>query len=118
MIYPVKPVPKPRMTQRDKWQKRPAVMRYRAFADEVRLRKIELPESGAWIVFHMAMPGSWSKTKRELMRGKPHQQKPDLDNMIKALGDALHADDSGLWDYRASKLWADDGGIEIKALEV
>lgn len=36
--YPIVPVPKPRMTQRDKWQKRPAVMRYRAFCDEVRAK--------------------------------------------------------------------------------
>lgn len=117
MIHPVIPAPKPRMTQRDKWQKRPAVMRYRAFADEVRLRKIELPESGAWIVFHIAMPASWSKMKREMMRGKPHKQRPDLDNMLKALADAVHAEDSGLWDYRASKIWADEGGIEIKKVD-
>ena len=30
------PVPKPRMTQRDKWAKRPCVLRYRMWADMVR----------------------------------------------------------------------------------
>ena len=34
--YKIKPVPKPRMTQRDAWDKRPCVLRYRAFKDEVR----------------------------------------------------------------------------------
>jgi len=89
-------------------------MRYRAFADECRLRKVDLPESGAWIVFHIAMPQGWSNVKREMMRGEPHKQRPDLDNLIKAIGDAVHAEDSGLWDYRASKLWADEGAIEIR----
>ena len=36
-IYiPVTPVSKPRMTQRDKWKKRPCVLRYRAYCDALR----------------------------------------------------------------------------------
>ena len=38
MIYDITPCPKPRQTQSDKWKKRPPVLRYRAFADEVRLK--------------------------------------------------------------------------------
>jgi len=34
--YKITPVPKPRQTRSDKWKQRPCVMRYRAFADEVR----------------------------------------------------------------------------------
>tara|TARA_R110000787_G_scaffold194120_1_gene305704 strand:+ start:18725 stop:19087 length:363 start_codon:yes stop_codon:yes gene_type:complete len=116
VLYPVNPVSKPRQTQRDKWQKRPAVMRYRAFADECRLRKVELPESGAWVVFHIPMPASWSKMKRAMMKGKPHQQKPDFDNLIKALSDAIHKEDSGIWDCRVTKVWAEEGAIEIKEM--
>lgn len=41
-IYDITPIGKPRMTRADKWKKRPAVMRYRAFCDEARLRKINL----------------------------------------------------------------------------
>jgi hypothetical protein len=63
-IYDITPLGKPRMTRADKWKTRPAVMRYRAFCDEVRLRKIHLPESGAHITFVMPMPPSWSKKKR------------------------------------------------------
>ena len=102
------------MTQRDKWQKRPAVLRYRAFCDEVRAHGVRLPESDAHIIFHMPMPSSWSQRKRKEMIGQPHQQRPDLDNLIKALGDAVHVEDSGLWDYRATKVWAETGAIEIK----
>lgn len=113
-LYPVVPVPKPRMTQRDKWQKRPAVMRYRAFCDEVRALGCDVPESGSHVIFHMPMPKSWSKKKRIEMLGQPHQQKPDIDNLEKALLDAVLKDDSGVWDIRTTKYWSENGSITIK----
>jgi hypothetical protein len=61
LIYPIVPMGKPRMTRADKWKKRPEVMRYRAFCDEVRLRGVALPESGAHVTFVLPMPASWSK---------------------------------------------------------
>ena len=115
-LYPVVPVPKPRMTQRDKWQKRPAVMRYRAFCDDLRARNCTFPESGSHVIFHMPMPASWSKKKRAEMLGQPHQQKPDVDNLQKALMDAVLKDDSGVWDMRITKIWSDTGFIEIRNL--
>lgn len=48
--YPILPVPKPRMTQRDVWQKRPVVLRYRKFCDAVRNAGL-LPESDSIVVF-------------------------------------------------------------------
>lgn len=60
-IYDITPIGKPRMTRADKWKTRPAVMRYRAFCDEARLRKINLPESGAHITFVMPMPRAGAK---------------------------------------------------------
>lgn len=113
MLIEIEPVPKPRMTQRDKWAKRPAVLRYRAFCDQVRAAGLALPEAGAHIVFHLAMPASWSKKRRAQMLGQPHQQKPDVDNLAKALLDACLAEDQGVWDMRVTKRWADTGGIEI-----
>src|SRR5690606_40401818 len=62
-----------RMTQRDKWQKRPAVMRYRAFCDELRARNCTFPESDSHVIFHIPMPKSWSKKKRAEMLGQPHR---------------------------------------------
>lgn len=44
-VFNIEPVPKPRMTQADKWKKRPPVLKYFAFKDEVKLNKITLPES-------------------------------------------------------------------------
>lgn len=113
-IYDITPIGKPRMTRSDKWKTRPAVMRYRAFCDEARLRKINLPESVAHITFVMPMPLSWSKKKREQFNGKPHQSKPDCDNMLKALMDALFDDDSSVWDCRITKLWGEKGQIIIR----
>ena len=51
-----------------------------------------------------------------MMKGKPHQQKPDFDNLIKALSDAIHKEDSGIWDCRVTKVWAEEGAIEIKEM--
>lgn len=112
--YPIIPVAKPRMTQRDKWQKRPAVLRYRAFCDECRLHKVELPESGAHVIFHVPMPKSWTKKKWAEMGGTAHKQKPDVDNYLKALLDALYQDDACVWDIRVTKFWAESGSIEIR----
>ena len=113
-IYPIVPMGKPRMTRADKWKKRPEVMRYRAFCDEVRLRGVVLPESGAHITFVLPMPASWSKKKRQQHNGQPHQAKPDCDNMLKALMDALYEDDAHIWDCRITKVWGEFGQIIIR----
>lgn len=115
--YPITPLGKPRQTQRDKWAKRPAVLRYRAFCDEVRARGVRLPESGYHVLFVLPMPKSWSKVKREIWKGQGHQQKPDLDNLVKALMDALYADDCCVWDGRFTKVWGDVGEIVIREAE-
>jgi Holliday junction resolvase RusA-like endonuclease len=113
--FPVTPVPAPRMTQRDRWLHRPVVVRYRAFRDELRLRagSWQLPDSGTHIIFHLPMPDSWSAKKRLGMLGKPHLQRPDADNCLKAFLDGLFLDDAHIWDVRISKLWGNEGSIEV-----
>ena len=113
MIYEITPVPKPRMTQRDKWAKRPAVIRYRDFCDQVRAAGIEVNQQGSEIAFNLPMPVSWSKKKRSEMDGQPHKQKPDLDNLIKALLDAVHKEDCEIWSLSAEKRWSESGSIEV-----
>jgi len=112
--YPITPVPKPRQTQRDKWRPSKATKRYRAFADEVRAHGVRIPESGAHVTFVMPMPVSWSKRARARMDGRPHQQKPDKDNLEKACLDALYGDDSGVWDLRVTKVWGAKGEIIVE----
>jgi Holliday junction resolvase RusA-like endonuclease len=112
--YQIVPVPKPRMTQRDKWQMRPAVLRYRAFCDQVRALGVELRPTGDRVIFILPMPPSWPKKKRAQMLGKPHQGKPDCDNIFKSLGDAIFADDSHLYHFEPLKFWGEAGEIIIE----
>lgn len=113
-IYDITPMGKPRMTQRDKWLKRPETDRYWAFKDECRLKRVELPEAGAHVTFVLPMPKHWSPKKRREMDGQPHREKPDIDNLMKALMDALFDDDSRVHDIRASKVWGWAGCIKIE----
>lgn len=88
-------------------------MRYRAFADECRLKGVKV-ESGDTVMFILPMPKSWSKAKKEKMDGEPHTQTPDIDNIFKALADAVHKDDSHIWNIKLYKLWGYHGQIIIE----
>lgn len=114
MIIKITPCPKPRQTQRDKWKPSAPVLRYRAFADELRLKARGVELDGANILFLIPMPKSWSKKQRKEMLGEPHRQKPDLDNLLKSLADALYGDDSHIATLTGlSKRWSDVGAILI-----
>lgn len=116
------PVPKPRMTQRDRWKQRPIVKKYHAFCDELRLL-LPLPMRRPMldqkihklsITFYLPMPQSWSKKKKEKMCMKPHQQKPDIDNLLKAWMDALYRNDQVIWSVTMEKRWFEKGAIEVR----
>jgi Holliday junction resolvase RusA-like endonuclease len=92
--YKIKPVPKPRMTGKDKWPPfSRAVEAYHAFKDMVALYRVKLPVCGAWVTFTLPIP----KSRKDLKPGDPHQQVSDLDNLFKALGDAVYARDEKIW---------------------
>jgi len=112
--YQITPVSKPRMTQRDKWKKRPATTKYFAFKDEVKRLGITVNESGDHITFIIPMPKSWSRKKMIEMDGMPHQQRPDVDNLTKALLDSIYEEDAGVWDIRTTKVWGALGKITIE----
>ena len=115
MIYSITPCPKPRMTQSDKWKKRPAVMRYWAFKDEVRLKMGGVELDGSCVVFFIPMPKSWSKKRRDATLGHPHRSRPDISNLLKALEDALYGEDSHIASYGSlTKVWSDEGQILVK----
>lgn len=116
-VYAIEPMGKPRMTQRDRWKGRPAVLRYHAFRDQVRLMGVQVPEAGAHVTFVLPMPKSWSKRKRAEMVWQPHQQKPDADNLLKALLDAVYADDAGVWDTRVTKVWGEYGMVVVGSMD-
>ena len=111
--YAITPVPKPRQTRSDQWKVRPAVARYRAFADECRLLMGDIDLDGKTIIFHMPMPRSWTLKKKREMDGQLHRQRPDIDNLGKSLLDAIYGDDSHIADIRLVKRWAGSGFISI-----
>ena len=112
------PVSKPRMTQRDKWQKRPATTKYWEWADRVRKIAGNMPDANSiaavnWTAY-FEPPKSWKKSKRIAIIGKPHKSKPDRDNVDKGVLDSLWKQDSGIHLGRIEKLWGNQARIEIE----
>lgn len=110
---------KPRMVKSDAWRKRPCVEKYWQYKDKLRAYLpdtiYEVPPVLEDIQFVLPMPKSWSKKKKAEMSGLPHQQKPDLDNIIKGFKDCLCENDSYVWQYnRISKVWGYEGMIIIE----
>lgn len=108
----IQPVPKPRMTQADRWAKRPCVQRYRAYCDELRLRGVRLPHAYR-LEFVLPMPASWSEATKSAMDGQPHLVRPDTSNLIKAVEDALVPRDERLHDIQGSKVWGRAGTLRV-----
>ena len=120
MIISITPIPKPRMVRSDSWRQRPCVLRYWAYKDGLN----EKVSDKDWLIkkllggtceieFYLPMPKSWSEKKKHSMAGEPHQQKPDIDNMLKAFLDCLMTEDSGVWKISCAKYWAFEGKIII-----
>ena len=84
---------------------RPCVKKYRDYSDVLKLHAIHFQKSSSlFIRFEMPMPNSWSKKKKMKMHQKPHQQKPDIDNLVKAVLDSLFHDDSHVFYINAFKV--------------
>lgn len=71
--------------------------------------------------FYFAMPKSWSKKKKDRMRGENHLVKIDIDNGIKfaldMLTGTLWLDDCQVHYITAYKEWADVGRTEMTIWE-
>jgi Holliday junction resolvase RusA-like endonuclease len=107
--FDITPVPAPRMTQSDKWNERPVVMRYFAYRDELvlkaNIKKMKITESFS-VLFEF-------KTKDKNLWGTPHKKKPDLDNLVKAFMDALLAEDAQVWNMHATKEYGEKDLITV-----
>lgn len=112
--YDVVPCAKVRQTQADKWKKRPCVVRYRAFADRCRELGMQLSDNVS-VTFYLEMPSSWSHRKRAEMDGKPHRSRPDLDNLVGGLMDAVLPEGDSHISMLSGlrKVWSRTPGIEI-----
>jgi Holliday junction resolvase RusA-like endonuclease len=114
------PVGKPRMTQRDKWQQRHRVVRYRAWADAVRLaaslssEKVPNEPVSVFARAYLPIPKSATKRREQELKGQNHRQKPDADNILKALTDSLFKRDEGICEMHIQKFWDDGAGPRVE----
>lgn len=119
IVINIEPNTKPRMTRRDKWAKRPCVLKYWAFCDELRKQaefaKFEIGHK-VKLVFYLPMPDSWSKRKKVVFDSTAHQSTPDIDNLVKAVFDGLLEQDKMIYSLEASKWWSTEGKIIIQNL--
>lgn len=85
-------------------------MKYRNFCDELRFKvgNYKLP---AEVKMKLYIPvfKSYSNKKKERLIGSPHQQRPDIDNFVKAIFDALTEEDDYIYHVDAAKYWAKEG---------
>ena len=114
-VLDIRPTPAPRQSRRDKWAPSKAVRDYRAFRDQVGYRVKELPADFFHVVFILPMAESWSEKRKRAQVGQPHELKPDADNLVKALIDAVYRnrEDSQVWTYATTKLCGFTGVIII-----
>lgn len=102
---------KPRMTQRDKWKKRPCVVLYRHWCDRLRAAAPALPQANDVEEIHVLAtyvpPASWSGKKRAAAIGCKKRCMPDGDNILKAVCDALWERDEALGDKHVARRWGE-----------
>lgn len=118
------PNTKPRMTRKDQWKKRPCVTQYWEYKDKLRelfeARELPIPYL---LIFVIPMPTSWSKRKRDSLRGTRCESTPDKDNLEKGFLDALFTKESGIkndahvYDGRTLKVWGETGRIVVYAID-
>lgn len=128
VVFNIEPMGAVRMTKSDTWKldpfhkdprkrQRKPVTRYFKFKRELILQAalhgFKLPECDFHVFFIIPMAMSWSDKKKNQMDGAPHKQRPDTDNLIKAVKDSLCDEDAHIWDYRITKRWGRSGKIVI-----
>ena len=99
------------MTKRDKWAKRPAVLRYREFCDRMRAAAGQLPAAPPAMVriqVFLEVPPSWSKKKKAQRIGQMHRSDGDFDNFIKSI-DGLFEQDKTIYWGDCAKFWCAPG---------
>lgn len=125
MVFQITPQGAVRMTQRGKWTSLPA-QRYLNYKKEIAWeakQHIREPIETAVRVklgFIYPIPGSWSKVRRQRAMDNLilPKVKPDIDNVIKGVFDALNGiawkDDNLVVNVEASKRYGKQAHIEIE----
>lgn len=118
----VNPIGKPRMTQRDRWKRRPCVLIYHEFKDKLRADAesagltSEVKAKGLSWNAYIPMPKSWSIKKKAEMHYALHQSRPDRDNIDKAILDTLFKEDRCIAYGTIRKYWCHPGEERIELL--
>jgi len=115
--YNGRPVAKPRMVRSDKYKKRPVVMNYWTFKDRIirQAKEAGFKLGNAYrVTFVMPMPTTLSEKKKMEYDGTPHQVRPDVDNMLKAVNDCLLEEDSAVHYVVCRKIWGYSGKIILE----
>ncbi|MCC7463627.1 MAG: RusA family crossover junction endodeoxyribonuclease [Gammaproteobacteria bacterium] len=108
------------------------IKRYHAYRDALGERAVSAIGAGRLtfedltghlgLVFRFPVPPSWSLKQQvaAVQFGEYHQQKPDIDNLVKAFLDALLEQDSACADVRAVKVWVPRGqeGVQVWRLPI
>ena len=116
ITVPGAPCAKPRMTRRDKWQRRACVLRYRSWADHARALfglsgKMTLTRpTFLYVTAYFEIP----KSRKKLTASDNHTVKPDADNVLKAVCDALFENDQFVISAHVMKQWAGTEGPRTK----
>ncbi|MED2978225.1 RusA family crossover junction endodeoxyribonuclease [Bacillus swezeyi] len=126
---PVEPMGAVRMTGRGKFVK-PNAKRYLSYKDFIKWEAKKQLKGQALlkgsikveIQFLMPIPNSWAKWKKRIAPGKRHTVKPDIDNLIKGVFDALNSiawtDDNQVSDVTAVKIYSEEPGIIVRIEKV
>lgn len=110
-FWPIRPVPAPRQSQRDRFAPQRRVKRYRDYCGQVKDHGVWKLTPGDLVIFYMPIA---KRRRKDNLDGMPHTQVPDVDNLLKALLDAQYQDDAHIWNIQPYKLWHPTGGIYIE----
>jgi Holliday junction resolvase RusA-like endonuclease len=125
LLIPIEPMGAVRMTGRGKYIKKNA-LRYLAYKEQIQwevkkqFRRKELLAGPieVKITFFMPMPKSWSNKKKSNSVGTYHTKKPDTDNLVKGIFDALNKlvwqDDNLVAKVSAKKIYAENPRIKVE----
>jgi Holliday junction resolvase RusA-like endonuclease len=127
------PVGAVRQVRSDKWKDRPRVLRYRLWRDLARLaerearmkhmmalgknaRTIGAPDEVHLVAWFDLPRERSSRANLDRLPDGPHREKPDADNVLKSLMDALFEEDKAVHIVSCSKRWAREGGARLEVL--
>lgn len=108
----VKPIGAVRLVHSDKWRKRPVAVKYFQYKEELKWKALNyVVKNELYLLFLLPIPESWTKKKKNELVYTKHQQRPDTDNLVKAVKDALMKEDSTVYLECAFKFWGPHGKI-------